>query len=116
MEVKQLVAAQVEFDRAHGFPVEFEGATEKYAQVSKDLIGLLGEIGEFSNLVKKITLHLERPTKYNLSMVATESHLREELIDALIYLVRLAAILRVDIEDEYMRKMSANASRYEALR
>lgn len=116
MNIKELVAAQVAFDKAHGFPVEFESISNKYAQVSKDLIGLIGEIGEFSNVVKKITLHLERPLKYKMSVVDAEKLLKEELIDALIYVVRLAAILDVDIQEEYVRKMAVNAARYEALK
>jgi NTP pyrophosphatase (non-canonical NTP hydrolase) len=116
VDVRELVATQVAFDKSHGFPVDFDSMSSKYAQISKDLIGLIGEIGEFSNVVKKMTLHLERPSQYHVSVVDAEAFLKEELIDALIYVVRLAAILDVDIQEEYVRKMAINAARYEGLK
>ncbi len=111
-----MVAAQVAFDKAHGFPVEFESVPAKYAQISKDLIGLIGEVGEFSNVVKKVTLHLERPSAYRFSVEDAEIDLREELVDTLIYLVRLSAILGIDIQSEYEKKLALNELRYESLR
>ena len=111
-----MVATQIAFDKSHGFPVEFHSPSAKYDQISKDLIGLIGEVGEFSNVVKKITLHLERPSTYQLSIEDAEVRLKEELVDTLIYLVRLSAILDVDIQQEYLKKLAFNERRYEGLK
>ena len=115
MDVKVLVAKQIAFDKAHGFPVEFDSLPDKYTQISKDLVGLVGEIGEFANVVKKVMLHLDRPAEYPFRIGEAEACLSEELIDVLIYTIRLAAILDIDIEEEYEKKLSYNLRRYERL-
>lgn len=116
MDIKEILEKQVEQDESIGFKVKFSDSASLYNQLTKDLVGLYGEIGEFSNIVKKITLKLENPKKYKLDLDAAESGLREELIDTFIYFLRIAAILNIDIEEEVLKKMQVNASRYESLR
>ncbi|WP_192036641.1 MazG nucleotide pyrophosphohydrolase domain-containing protein [Halomonas sp. YLGW01] len=112
MELKDLIKKQIDLDIRHGFPVSFDSDMEAYAQLSKDLIGLIGEIGEFSNAIKKINIKLDRPNEYELDIHATKGQLGEELADTLIYIIRLAAILEVDLEQQLTEKMTRNEHRY----
>lgn len=116
MNLNEIAAKQAAMDEAHGFPVRFSGDAEKYAQLTRDLVGLFGEIGEFSNIVKKINIKLERPIAYELDMVDVESRLREELIDTLIYVIRIGNMMNVDLQSELLKKMEFNTTRYESLR
>jgi hypothetical protein len=45
-----LARRQIEADRMHGFPVDVPDDEARCNQLSKDLVGLMGEIGEFANL------------------------------------------------------------------
>jgi NTP pyrophosphatase (non-canonical NTP hydrolase) len=105
-----------EFDEEHGFPVVFEKENEKFNQITKDLVGLFGEIGEFSNIVKKINIKIEKGDQYELNTPEAAAHLKEELSDSLIYLIRLANILDINLEKECLNKMEKNRIRYENLK
>lgn len=116
MEIKNLSEIQISLDEKNGFPVKFSSQKKKYDQITKDLVGLFGEIGEFSNLVKKINLKLELGEKYDLNFERIEPLLKEELADSFIYLIRIAAILDMDLESEVIKKIKINEKRYSKLR
>ena len=116
MEINELMHMQVQLDKAHGFPVDFSNRQEKYDQLTKDLVGLFGEVGEFSNIVKKINIKLARPNEYELDVDVAEASLRDELIDGLIYILRIGAILDVDLNKAIVEKIEANKARYAKLR
>ena len=116
MEIKEIVDRQIELDTADGFPVKFSDSQAQYDQLTKDLVGLFGEIGEFSNIVKKINIKLARPDEYDLDIAVAEAALREELVDSLIYIFRISAILDVNIEEAVLEKIRLNKSRYAKLR
>lgn len=115
MDLNEIAVQQIKMDELNGFPVKFSTAREKFDQLTKDLVGLFGEIGEFSNVVKKINIKLDRPNEYTLDVLEAEFLLREELVDSLIYVIRIGAILDVDLEAELLKKMQVNAIRYEQL-
>jgi NTP pyrophosphatase (non-canonical NTP hydrolase) len=79
------------------------------------LVGLFGEIGEFSNIIKKINIKLDHPDEYTLNVSDAELLLREELVDSLIYIIRIGAILDIDLQAELLKKMQLNSIRYEQL-
>lgn len=112
MDMNELLKRQLEMDELHGFPVNFSNDKDKYDQLTKDLVGLFGEIGEFSNIVKKINIKLEDSKNYELNIPASEECLQDELVDCFIYIMRLAAILRVDLESKTLMKINRNAVRY----
>lgn len=115
MDLNALVERQVKMDEAHGFPVKFGTTANKYQQLTKDLVGLFGEIGEFSNIVKKINISLDHPNEYQVSMSDAEERLCSELVDCLIYVLRIGAILDIDLQAELLHTMEKNAVRYEKL-
>ncbi len=56
MNLNSLVERQVRSDRRRGFVVDFETRSEQLSILEGDLVGLMGEIGEFANLLKKVRL------------------------------------------------------------
>jgi NTP pyrophosphatase (non-canonical NTP hydrolase) len=115
MDLAALMKIQVTADEKRGFPVRFGGDRERVTQLMKDLVGLFGEIGELSNLIKKIDIKLDRAAYDGPSFAESRDQLREELIDSFIYLLRLGAILEIDIEAEFLKKIHANQERYKSL-
>ncbi|MBD8529208.1 MULTISPECIES: MazG nucleotide pyrophosphohydrolase domain-containing protein [unclassified Massilia] len=116
MELRDVIARQLEQDEVHGFKWRFDDEAERYSQITKDLVGILGEIGELANIVKKINIKIERPESYDLDMLAAQKEMREELADTFIYLIRLAAMLDADLELEVINKIKLNKRRYAKLR
>jgi len=115
MNLNQLSELQIKMDELHGFSVDFSSDRDKYDQLTKDLVGLFGEVGEFANVVKKINIKLDRPDSYPLVLSEAEEMLSEELIDSLIYLIRIGAILKIDLEHELLKKIKHNKARYAPL-
>lgn len=107
-----LTRRQIDADRKHGFPVELSSDEDLCRQLSKDLVGLMGEIGEFANLVKKVELAISRQGYAGPKLSAATPDLRMELADAQIYLLRLAHLIRVDIGEAVLEKMRLNDERY----
>lgn len=116
MDLKDLIARQLEQDEAHGFKWRFDNEAERYSQITKDLVGLMGEIGELANLVKKINIKIERQEGYELDVSAAQKETHEELADSFIYLIRLAVMLNADLETEVINKIKYNKRRYAKLR
>jgi NTP pyrophosphatase (non-canonical NTP hydrolase) len=110
MDIKDIVEFQKKFDLRHGWINEFSRHDEKFLErLQYATIALNGEVGEFSNFLKKIL----RDKK--LTGEIDEGHLaamKEELVDVFIYLVILSLILKIDIEDGYFQKMNKNDSRF----
>lgn len=116
MEFEEIKKIQIEMDERHGFPVRFSSDYEKYQQLTKDLVGLFGEIGEFSNIVKKINIKIDHPENYEFDISRAEILLKEELVDSLIYIIRISAILGIDLQSQLLEKIRFNELRYEKLR
>jgi NTP pyrophosphatase (non-canonical NTP hydrolase) len=103
---------QIEADRRHGFPVDVVGDAARCSQISKDLVGLMGEVGEFADLLKKVDLVITRPGYNGPSLVDAEPKLRTELADIQIYLLRLAYLVGADLGQVVLDKMKLNHERY----
>jgi len=114
LNLKDLIEMQKDFDSKHGWS---QSRTSDHAiidAVGFDLIGLIGEVGEFANILKKV--NLEKTLKNsNFEDLCSEEYfpkMREELIDAFIYLVRLMGHMDMDIESEYLDKVKYNKERF----
>jgi deoxycytidine triphosphate deaminase/NTP pyrophosphatase (non-canonical NTP hydrolase) len=111
-----LARRQIEADRTHGFPVKLPDDQARCNQLSKDLVGLMGEIGEFANLLKKVELAITQPAYAGPDLAAAAPELRMELADAQIYLLRLAHLIGVDLGEAVLEKMRSNNARYAYLK
>lgn len=112
MELRELISSQREFDDRHGWGDRPLAAGEIISLVEKDVIGLVGEIGEFANILKKLQLMERFPDKFSKEWQLRQPDLSEEIIDTFIYLVRIAGHLNVDLETAYKEKMLRNAQKY----
>ena len=110
MDIKQLIQLQLDSDKNLGFK---NNRPHNLDDLAYSTIGITGELGEFADLVKK-KLRLEKYGKERTDEKRKEFELKmkEELVDVFIYLMKLAAILEMDIEKEYLRKNRAVRKRY----
>ncbi|ESX16691.1 hypothetical protein X766_21770 [Mesorhizobium sp. LSJC255A00] len=115
VSLASLMRRQIDADRAHGFPVDVSDDEARRGQLFKDLAGLVGEVGEFANLLKKVDLAITQPGYEGPSLAAAENELRMELADAQIYVLRLAHLLRVDLGKAVSEKIQINDQRYSHL-
>lgn len=75
------------------------------------VMALSGEVGELNEIFQWMTEEASRAAGTN---PATEVKVREELADVLLYLVRLADVLGVDLNEAATQKLQRNAERYPA--
>ena len=115
MDLKELIAMQTAFDAEHGWPLaRGEPPKKLLGALSKDLVGLLGEVGEFAGVVKRLNLEAEGATERSLgrSLSRHRRELEGELTDTFIYMLRLAGHLGMDIGTCYLAKLSKNREKY----
>lgn len=115
MNLSDLVKEQIEADTRRGFPVKFDDDPERVDQLMRDLVGLMGEVGEFSDLLKKVGLAISRPGYAGPSFFSAAPQLRSELADIAIYLFRLSTIVGGNLEEDIVEKMVVNNERYSYL-
>jgi dCTP diphosphatase len=72
-------------------------------------MALTGEVGELVEIFQWMT---EEESRRAGDDPATAAHVRQELADVLIYLVRLADVLGVDLDAAVRDKLADNARRY----
>lgn len=113
MDLNTLVEIQRNFDRKHGWVVKCSDPNQLLRALADDLVGLLGEVGEFANLIKKARREADAfPNETKAHLDAAQEHLKEELTDVLIYVFRLASLLNIDLENAYHDKLLFNEERY----
>jgi NTP pyrophosphatase (non-canonical NTP hydrolase) len=114
MNIQQMAERQAEFDRRHGWSTLNTDDSNRIAWLKEDLIGLVGEIGELANEVKKLTLESRLLPAEELASLLKKAQpkLADELIDTFIYLLRLATTLNVDLEKQLIEKQAKNEARF----
>jgi len=109
-DIEDIVKFQKEFDKNHEWLDEYDAHDDKFFErLQYATIALAGEVGEFSNFLKKMM------RERKLSGRADGVHLasmKEELIDVFIYLIILSIILKVNIPETYYKKMEFNDKKY----
>lgn len=105
--IRQLIAQQREFDKRHAGASPFYSLIDEknLPELEHLIVCLIGEVGEFSNIVKKV-----RRGDFPLSEVKEE--LNEELADVFIYLLKIAGQFGIDLEVEYQKKMQKNEIKF----
>lgn len=100
------LAQQCWDDSGKWFPFNAKMVDPGGEQISFLLLALAGEVGEAANVWKKYL----RGSKDIWDVLP---HLREELIDVLIYWMNLAYVLNIDVKEEYARKREFNRIRFD---
>lgn len=72
-------------------------------------MALTGEVGELSEIFQWLT---EEASKSVATNADTATAVREELADVTLYLVRLASVLGVDLNEAVTQKLQKNAAKY----
>jgi NTP pyrophosphatase (non-canonical NTP hydrolase) len=82
---------------------------EQFHSPKNLILALMGEVGELAEIVQWLTPEEAMRVMENLS---SANRIREELADVLIYVVRLADVLGVDLVDVADAKLAVNRERY----
>lgn len=82
---------------------------ERFHSPKNLAMALAGEAGELLELFQWLS---EDESRKVAGDPATARAVRDELADVLVYLVRLAAVLEVDLDEALRSKLAANAVRY----
>lgn len=110
MDISEIIKLQAQFDAAHGWKIPSLKSKGFIESLSDDVLGLIGEVGEFANIAKKIKLDLK--TLEEDSADKYLSAMKEECVDMFIYFLRISAHIGIDIEKEYLKKLSINEKRF----
>lgn len=110
MELKDIVKFQKEFDENHNWVWDSEDPEKRMNMLKYGAVALAGEVGEFSNLVKKVWRELDHNGKTPDEEMMKK--LREELVDVFIYVITLSENLNLDLEKGYFEKMKINEERF----
>lgn len=107
MTVDEIISFQKEFDSAHEsrFPWNSRIDENNLASLEFLLISLTGELGETSNIVKKII-------RGDFTLDEKRADISEEIVDMFIYLIKLSYQLDIDLEATYLDKMEKNRERF----
>ena len=84
---------------------------ERFHSPKNLAMALAGEVGELVELFQWLT---EDASHQVACEGATARRVRDELADVLVYLVRLAAVLEVDLDEAVRSKLATNALKYPA--
>jgi len=98
---------QVDFDRHHkGRNEFFELISNSNIEVLEHLVVCLaGEVGEFANIVKKIS-------RGDFTVSESKEQISSELADILIYLLKIFAQLQIDPERSFLKKSKLNEKKF----
>jgi NTP pyrophosphatase (non-canonical NTP hydrolase) len=106
--IAELTSLQREFDSRHGAngrPWNQSIDPQNLPLLLELTVALTGEVGEFANVSKKIA-------RGDFTLDEGRSKLAPELADILIYLLKLADQLGIDLEQEFQSKLRVNEERF----
>ncbi len=112
MDLQTLLNMQREFDERHGWSLDTVTPDRRLDVFEREIIGLIGEVGELANLVKKARLDVDRFASATEAFDQITTGTKEELVDILIYLLRLFQLTETDIAEEYEKKIKINIGRF----
>jgi dCTP diphosphatase len=82
---------------------------DQYHSPKNLAMALTGEVGELSEIFQWLTEEASKSVAINPD---TATAVREELADVTLYLVRLASVLGVDLNEAVTQKLQMNAAKY----
>ena len=109
--MKKIIDFQKNFDKEHGWDWNNLSGNEKIEKLKYAIIALTGEMGEIADPVKKYLRKYEG--KYNKKGFENlKQEITEELVDVMIYLIKFADLLDIDLEESYFDKMKTNKKKF----
>lgn len=107
MEIKSIIEKQKLFDSLHKGNFNWDELINEsnLDMLQYLIICTLGELGEASNIVKKVV-------RGDCRLEEVRAELSEEIIDVFIYIIKLAYQLNIDIESEFLKKLEKNEKRF----
>ena len=107
MTLKQIANLQADFDEHHAGTFRWGRTVDEESPsiLEHSLVCLVGEIGEFANILKKIN-------RGDQAYSDAKSALTEELADTFIYVIQIANQMGVDLETEFTTKLRMNWERF----
>ena len=107
-----ILEIQRRFDEDHGWSVPPDDHLGIVTSLRSDVIGLVGELGEVANILKRLQLDLNAGARPVDLLECNHPALAEELVDCAIYLMRMASTLNLDLESAYLEKLEFNRRRF----
>lgn len=107
MTLKDIIAIQKEFDGKHfgKFKWDQEINDENLDALEYLLLCIVGELGETTNLVKKVL-------RGDCELNTIKDTLSYEIVDMFIYIIKLSYQLNIDLEECYIKKMAINKEKF----
>lgn len=105
--IESLIRKQMDFDSRHGGAHMWNQRIDNnnIEQLEHLMVCLMGEVGETANIVKKVY-------RGDFQLSDVKDQIEEEVIDILIYTLKLAYQLDINIEKVYENKMGKNEKRF----
>mgnify|MGYP000258183677 CR=1 FL=1 len=103
VDISQLAAALAKFSHDRDW--------DQFHSPKNLVMALTGEIGELNEIFQWVS---ETDSWQVAQSPETAQHVREELADVLMYLVRLSSVLGVDLNAAVVDKLAKNALKYPA--
>ncbi len=107
-----IIEKQREYDEEYGWEWRDLDHDERLQALQYLVIGLSEEVGEVCGPVKKM-LRDSRLDDVEFDFDKVREEVREEVADIQIYLIKLADVLGIDLEEEHHSKTEKNKDRYE---
>ena len=108
LTLKEIKNIQMKFDKCHKANIAFFEKIQSKEDIPKLehlVVCMLGELGEFSNIVKKIH-------RGDLNFFEQKNNLEEELTDVFVYLIKICNQMNIDLEKTYLKKMKKNKKKF----
>lgn len=111
MKLSELMLLQKQFDLRHSGKAKFyTKITDKnMGELEHLIVCLVGEVGEVSNITKKIVRG-----DISFSDPNVKSEISQEVADVFIYLMKICNQAGIDLEAECLKKIKFNKSRFRA--
>lgn len=107
MELMEIRKLQDEFDKEHAGNFEWSARiTPNNLEVLEFLLlSLVGEVGELSNITKKII-------RGDFELASAKEHVEDEVADIFIYLIKICNQMEIDLEKIFLNKLEKNKVRF----
>jgi NTP pyrophosphatase (non-canonical NTP hydrolase) len=113
MDIKEIFDFQKKFDEKHGWEWTVDDEKGMLERLKYVTIAINGEAGEMANFVKK-ALRENFPEGKSIDAERLQK-VKEEIVDIFIYVMLACRTLKMDLEEEYFKKMRHNDEKYKNL-